>query len=85
LVGEQLGARRAGAAGHPGVGVHVGYVDTEMAAHADGYKVPPAQVVAEALDAVAAGDAEAIVGETAQQVKAALHQDVRVLYPQLAR
>ena len=67
------------------VGVHVGYVDTEMAAHADGYKVPPAQVVAEALDSVAAGEAEAIVGETAQQVKAVLHQDVRVLYPQLAR
>ena len=67
------------------VGVHVGYVDTEMAANAEGVKVPPAQVVAEALDAVAAGDAEAIVGETAQQVKAALHQDVRVLYPQLAR
>jgi NAD(P)-dependent dehydrogenase (short-subunit alcohol dehydrogenase family) len=67
------------------VGVHVGWVDTDMAANADGYKVPPTQVVAEALDAVAAGDAEAIVGETAQQVKAVLHQDVRVLYPQLAR
>ncbi len=39
----------------------------------------------EALDAVAAGDAEAIVGETAQRVKSVLHEDVRALYPQLAR
>ena len=66
------------------VGVHVGYVDTEMAADAEGVKVPPAQVVAEALDAVEAGDAEAIVGDVARQVKAVLNEDVRVLYPQLA-
>jgi NAD(P)-dependent dehydrogenase (short-subunit alcohol dehydrogenase family) len=67
------------------VGVHVGYVDTEMAAGADGVKVPPAQVVAEALDAVTAEDAEAIVGDVARQVKSRLHEDVRALYPQLAR
>jgi hypothetical protein len=54
-----------------------------MAAGADGYKVPPAQVVTEALDTVAAGGAEAIVGETAQRVKSVLHEDVRALYPQL--
>ena len=67
------------------VGVHVGWVDTEMAANADGAKESPERVVREALDAVAAGEAEAIVGETAQRVKAVLHEDVRVLYPQLAR
>lgn len=67
------------------VGVHVGYVDTDMAADAEGVKVPPRQVVDEALDTVQEGGAEAIVGEVAQQVKAHLHEDVRVLYPQLAR
>ncbi|GAA1439717.1 SDR family oxidoreductase [Leifsonia poae] len=67
------------------VGVHVGWVDTEMAANATGVKVPPAQVVTETFDVVEAGDVEAIVGETAQAVKAVLNQDVRVLYPQLAR
>lgn len=67
------------------VGVHVGYVDTEMAANATGVKVPPQQVVAEALDALEAGEAEAVVGDVARQVKSRLHEDVRVLYPQLAR
>jgi NAD(P)-dependent dehydrogenase (short-subunit alcohol dehydrogenase family) len=67
------------------VGVHVGYVDTDMAAHVEGVKVPPRQVVDEALDAVADGAAEAVVGDTAQFVKSRLHEDVRALYPQLAR
>jgi NAD(P)-dependent dehydrogenase (short-subunit alcohol dehydrogenase family) len=66
------------------VGVHVGWVDTEMAAHTDDVKVPPAQVVAEAFDTLEAGGAEAIVGDTARHVKSKLDQDVRVLYPQLA-
>ncbi|MGO4534510.1 SDR family oxidoreductase [Leifsonia sp. 2MCAF36] len=67
------------------VGVHVGYVDTDMAAGAEGVKVPPQQVAEQALDAVANDEAEAIVGETAQFVKSRLHEDVRVLYPQLAK
>lgn len=67
------------------VGVHVGYVDTEMAADAEGVKVPPAQVVEEALDALVSGDAEAIVGDVARHVKSKLADDVRALYPQLAR
>jgi NAD(P)-dependent dehydrogenase (short-subunit alcohol dehydrogenase family) len=66
------------------VGVHVGWVDTEMAAHTDDVKVPTAQVVAEAFDTLEAGGAEAIVGDTARHVKSKLDQDVRVLYPQLA-
>lgn len=67
------------------VGVHVGYVDTDMAADVTADKVPPQQVVAEALDAVEADEAEAIVGDVARHVKSRLHEDVRVLYPQLAR
>jgi NAD(P)-dependent dehydrogenase (short-subunit alcohol dehydrogenase family) len=67
------------------VGVHVGYVDTDMAAGVTTDKVPPQQVVSEALDAVEADQAEAIVGDVAQHVKSRLHEDVRVLYPQLAR
>lgn len=67
------------------VGVHVGYVDTDMSADITADKVPPLQVVAEALDAVQADGAEAIVGDAARHVKSRLHEDVRVLYPQLAR
>lgn len=65
------------------VGVHVGWVDTDMAAHTTDPKVAPEQVVTEALDALEAGDAEAIVGDFAQLVKSKLSDDVRVLYPQL--
>jgi len=67
------------------VGVHVGYVDTDMAADVTADKVPPQQVVEEALDAVQNDEAEAVVGDTARYVKSHLHEDVRVLYPQLAR
>ncbi|MFF1878328.1 SDR family oxidoreductase [Leifsonia sp. NPDC058230] len=66
------------------VGVHVGWVDTDMAAHVTDPKVAPEQVVAEALDVTEAGGAEAVVGDFAQHVKSKLDQDVRVLYPQLA-
>jgi NAD(P)-dependent dehydrogenase (short-subunit alcohol dehydrogenase family) len=66
------------------VGVHVGWVDTDMAAHTNDPKVAPEQVVTEALDTVEAGGAEAIVGDFAQLVKSKLSDDVRVLYPQLA-
>ena len=66
------------------VGVHVGWVDTDMAAHTDDPKVAPEQVVAEALAVTETGGAEAIVGDFAQHVKSKLDQDVRVLYPQLA-
>jgi NAD(P)-dependent dehydrogenase (short-subunit alcohol dehydrogenase family) len=65
------------------VGVHVGWVDTDMAAHTNDPKVAPEQVVTEALDTVEAGGAEAIVGDFAQLVKSKLSDDVRVLYPQL--
>jgi len=67
------------------VGVHVGYVDTDMAADVSAEKVPPRQVVDEALDTLAEGGAEAIVGDTAKHVKSRLHEDVRALYPQLAK
>ncbi|MFF1574463.1 SDR family oxidoreductase [Leifsonia sp. NPDC058292] len=65
------------------VGVHVGWVDTDMAAHTNDPKVAPEQVVTEALDALQAGEAEAIVGDFAQLVKSKLSDDVRALYPQL--
>ena len=66
------------------VGVHVGWVDTNMAAFTDDPKVAPQQVVAEALDVTETGGAEAVVGDFAQHVKSKLDQDVSVLYPQLA-
>ncbi|GLY06602.1 MULTISPECIES: SDR family oxidoreductase [Actinoplanes] len=54
-------------------GLHVGYMDTDMAAAVPaGHKVDPAGVARLALDAVARGDAEVLGDQATRQVKAAL-------------
>lgn len=65
------------------VGVHVGYVDTAMAAHATGPKMQPADLVRLTFDAVEAGDYEVIADELTAGVKAALSAPVLSLYPEL--
>jgi len=65
------------------VGVHVGYVDTPMAANASGPKMVPADLVRALFDAVEAGEYEVIADEVTAQVKAALSGPVEALYPQL--
>ncbi|TCL83122.1 MULTISPECIES: SDR family oxidoreductase [unclassified Rathayibacter] len=67
------------------VGVHVGYVDTAMAAHANGPKMFPADLVAQVFDAVEAGEYEVIADEITASVKAALSAPVEALYPELKR
>lgn len=66
------------------VGVHVGYVDTPMAAHTTEAKADPAEVVQAAFDAVQNGDYEVLVDATSVNLKAALSAPIEVLYPQLA-
>jgi NAD(P)-dependent dehydrogenase (short-subunit alcohol dehydrogenase family) len=63
------------------VGVHVGFVDTDLTAGFDVEKIAPAAVAAAALDAVEAGDPEAVVDDLSRQVKAGLGDDQRTLYP----
>jgi NAD(P)-dependent dehydrogenase (short-subunit alcohol dehydrogenase family) len=63
------------------VGVHVGYVDTDLTAGLDGDKVAPGQVATAALDALAAGEPEALVDDLARSVKAGLADDQRLIYP----
>ena len=65
------------------VGVHVGYVDTAMAAHAEGPKMMPADLVRAVFDAVEAGEYEVIADELTAQVKSGLSGPVEALYPQL--
>lgn len=65
------------------VGVHVGYVDTAMAAHADGPKMPPADLVRQVFDTVEAGGYEVIADDLTASVKAALSAPVEALYPEL--
>jgi NAD(P)-dependent dehydrogenase (short-subunit alcohol dehydrogenase family) len=65
------------------VAVHVGFVDTDLTAGLDGDKIEPAAVAAAALDAVEAGEPEAVVDDLTRQVKAGLSDDQRTLYPQI--
>jgi NAD(P)-dependent dehydrogenase (short-subunit alcohol dehydrogenase family) len=66
-------------------GVHMGYVDTDMAAHADGPKMLPTQLVATVYDAVEAGEYEVLADELTKGVKVALSGPVEALYPDLHR
>ncbi|SEC20402.1 SDR family oxidoreductase [Microbacterium hydrocarbonoxydans] len=67
------------------VGVHVGYVDTAMAANVTDPKLDPAALVAAVLDATEAGEYEVLADETSIQVKAALSAPLEALYPQLTQ
>lgn len=65
-------------------GVHVGYVDTAMAAHSTDPKTDPADLVRTVFDAVEAGKFEVLADETSVQLKAGLSAPLEILYPQLA-
>ncbi|WP_440103562.1 SDR family oxidoreductase [Streptosporangium sp. H16] len=64
--------------------LHVGYMETAMAAHVDGPKSDPSAVARAALDGVEAGRYEVLADETSARVKAALSGDLTALYPKLA-
>jgi NAD(P)-dependent dehydrogenase (short-subunit alcohol dehydrogenase family) len=64
-------------------GLHVGYLDTDMAAHIDGPKADPAAVAKQAVDAIAAGEYEVIADDITRTVQAGLSGGVGVLYPSL--
>jgi NAD(P)-dependent dehydrogenase (short-subunit alcohol dehydrogenase family) len=63
------------------VGVHVGFVDTDLTAGLDLDKIAPTAVADAALDALEAGASEAVVDELSRTVKAGLHDDQQLLYP----
>ncbi|MEZ0071360.1 SDR family oxidoreductase [Planotetraspora sp. GP83] len=65
------------------VGVHAGYIDTDMASQITGPKISPQEVTAQTLDAVEAGRPEVLADALSRDVKAALSGDLEVLYPAL--
>lgn len=67
------------------LGVHVGWVDTAMAAHTSDAKLDPAVLVSKVFDATAAGEYEVLADDTSVQLKAALSAPLEVVYPQLAK
>jgi NAD(P)-dependent dehydrogenase (short-subunit alcohol dehydrogenase family) len=64
-------------------GVHMGYVDTAMAAHATGPKILPAELVTAVFDAVEADQYEVIGDSLTAKIKAALSSPLDVMYPEL--
>lgn len=67
------------------VGVHVGYVDTAMAAHSTDPKLDPADLVNSVFDAVVAGEYEVLADETSRQLKAGLSAPLEAVYPELTK
>ncbi|GAA3891835.1 SDR family oxidoreductase [Streptomyces sp. NPDC003631] len=64
-------------------GLHVAYVDTDMAAHVDAPKSSPRDVALAALDGIEAGAHEVLVDDVTRGLKAALAGDLESLYEQL--
>lgn len=63
------------------VGVHVSYVDTDATTGVEAPKLPPAEVAAKTMDAIARGEEEVLVDEAARRVRAALSGPLDLLYP----
>lgn len=64
--------------------LHVGLMETDMAARLRGPKSSPDDVVAQALAALRAGAFEVLADDVSRRVKSGLSGDLTVLYPSLA-
>ena len=65
------------------IAVHASFIDTDMAALADVPKDSPESVARQALDAVEAGQVEALADERSRTVKASLSRDHELIYPSI--
>ena len=65
-------------------GLHVGFMDTDMAAEITAPKSNPAGIAKIAVDGIAAGAYEILADDASRQVQAGLSAGVSGLYPQLA-
>jgi NAD(P)-dependent dehydrogenase (short-subunit alcohol dehydrogenase family) len=64
-------------------GLHVGYIDTDMARTVDAAKSDRADIARIAIDGIAAGAYEILADNAARQAQAAPAGGVSALYPQL--
>jgi NAD(P)-dependent dehydrogenase (short-subunit alcohol dehydrogenase family) len=65
------------------VGVHCGFLDTDMAATVNAPKLAPERVVELTFEAIRLGRHEVLADDTTRHVKTALAADVTALYPTL--
>lgn len=63
------------------VGVHAGFVDTDLIASFEVEKIQPQEVATAALDGLEAGAPEVLVDQQSRDVKAALSDDQNLIYP----
>jgi NAD(P)-dependent dehydrogenase (short-subunit alcohol dehydrogenase family) len=66
------------------VGVHVGYVDTDLTAGLDVDKIAPQLVATAILDGLERGDSEVVVDDFSRTIKSALHDSHNLIYPGIA-
>ena len=65
------------------VGVHAGWIDTDMATNVPESKISAGDVAAQTIDAVERGHEEVLTDDATRQVKASLPTDQSSLYPEL--
>jgi NAD(P)-dependent dehydrogenase (short-subunit alcohol dehydrogenase family) len=65
------------------VGVHAGFIDTDMVASVQAPKVTPEQVAQRTVEGLAAGAEEVLADDVSNAVKAALPNDLEALYPDI--
>jgi len=65
-------------------GLHVAYIDTDMARHVTEPKLAPSTVAKLALDGIEAGETEILIDDVSRQVRAGLAGGVAALYSQVA-
>lgn len=67
------------------VGVHAGWIDTDMAADVPESKISTGDVVRQTLDGVQRGDEEVLTDDSTRHVKASLPSDQTLLYPDVQK
>jgi NAD(P)-dependent dehydrogenase (short-subunit alcohol dehydrogenase family) len=65
------------------VGVHAGFIDTDMAATVEDSKISPREVAAQTLDAVEKGRPEVLTDDWTRHVKDSVATDQASLYPDI--
>jgi NAD(P)-dependent dehydrogenase (short-subunit alcohol dehydrogenase family) len=73
------------AAGTLVVGVHPGFIDTDMTATVRDAKIDPAEVARQTLDAVRAGHPEVLTDDHTREAKQTIPTHLRTLYPELQK
>jgi NAD(P)-dependent dehydrogenase (short-subunit alcohol dehydrogenase family) len=73
------------AAGTLVVGVHAGWIDTDMAANVPESKISSRDVVRQTLDGVQGGNEEVLTDDSTRHVKASLPNDQTLLYPDVQK